>query len=184
MKRMTYTWTLAAVCALLTISLFTLGCTEAPQGTENDTDIGQNMTPGNGDTWIEAAMISEENIDSIIGIEWQWAELSGPMPADQLLVPDPENYYLVFTRDNMYYFRADCNTGSGNYLIEGENLTLEPGVMTLVACAEDSLDRQYLASLSNVTSAAVEDGQLILYLEDQENRMLFDNAGGFEQDSA
>jgi heat shock protein HslJ len=56
--------------------------------------------------------------------------------------------------------------------------------MTLVACGEDSLDSQYLASLNNVTSAATENGQLILYLEDQENRMLFDNGGDFEQDSA
>lgn len=183
MKRTTYVWTLAVVCALLTFSVLTLGCTETPSGEENDTVIDENMTPGNGDTEADAMMISEENIDSIIGTEWQWAELSGPLPGDQLLVPDPENYYLVFTEDDIYYFRADCNTGSGNYVLEGEGLTLEPGVMTLVACGEYSLDSQYLASLNNVTSAATEEGQLILYLEDQENRMLFDSAGVFEQDS-
>ncbi|MCQ6962905.1 META domain-containing protein [Methanolobus chelungpuianus] len=184
MKRKTYIWTLTVVCALLTFSVFTLGCTETPPEEENDTGIDGNTTPENGGTGTDAVMISEENIDSIIGTEWQWAELSGPMPADQLLVPGPENYYLVFSEDGIYYFRADCNTGSGNYTLEGESLTLEPGVMTLVACGEDSLDSQYLASLNNVTSAATEEGQLILYLEDQENRMLFDNGGDFEQDSA
>jgi heat shock protein HslJ len=49
-------------------------------------------------------------------------------------------------------------------------------MMTLVACGEESLDSEYLASLANVTSASIEDGQLILYLEEQENRMIFKNA--------
>lgn len=184
MKRTTCIWTLAVVCTLLTVSFFAPGCTEAPQGTENETGMDDNVTPGTEDTGAGAMAISGDNIKDITGIEWQWVELNGTIPSNQLQVPDPENYYLAFKEDGTYYFRADCNTGSGNYTLAGESLTLGPGMMTLVACGEDSLDSQYLASLSNVTSAATEDGQLVLYLGDQENKMLFDNAGDFEQGNA
>lgn len=184
MKRKAYTGILTVVCILLVISVFTLGCTETPQGNDNGTNIDENATPGTNYTGTGATMISGDNIEDVTDIEWQWVGLNGTTPSNQLQVADPENYYLVFTENGTYYFKADCNIGSGNYTLEGEKLTLEPGVMTLIACGEDSLDSQYLASLSNVTSAATENGQLVLYMEDQENRMFFNNAGDFEQGNA
>jgi heat shock protein HslJ len=176
MKRTAGRWNLVIVCTVLIISMFTLGCTGTPEGPGNDTGPGENMTPVNGDPEADAMEISEENIADIMDIEWQWVGLDGADPGSQLQVPDPENYNVAFVEDDLYYFRADCNTGSGEYIIEGSSLTLEPGVMTLVACSEESLDTEYLASLTNVTSAAVEDGQLVLYLQEQDSRMLFRNA--------
>jgi heat shock protein HslJ len=176
MKRTAGRWNLVIVCTVLVISMFTLGCTGTPEGPGNDTGPGENITPVNGDTQADAIEISEENIADIMDIEWQWVGLAGEGAGSQLQVPDPENYNVVFMEDDIYYFRADCNTGSGEYTMEGSILTLGPGVMTLVACSEESLDTEYLASLTNVTSAAIEDGQLVLYLQEQDNRMLFRNA--------
>jgi heat shock protein HslJ len=176
--------TLVIVCTMLAISILALGCGEAPEEPHNDTEWEDNATPVNGDTGTGALTISNTNIEEITDTEWQWVGLSGAAPSDQLQVPDPENYYLVFLEDGTYYFRADCNTGSGSYVIVGNSLTLEPGVMTLVACPEGSLDGEYLVFLTNVTSAAIEDGQLALYLENGQSRMLFDNAGEFDRDTA
>jgi heat shock protein HslJ len=169
-------WVLSLVCLMMAFSAFTLGCTETPEGAGNDTILEDNVTPVNGDTEAVSINISEENIVDMRNIEWQWTGLDGEGPGSQLQVPDPENYNIVFLEDGIYYFRADCNTGSGDYTMEGSSLTLGPGMMTLVACGEESLDSEYLASLANVTSASIEDGQLILYLEEQESRMIFKNA--------
>ena len=162
---------------MMAFSAFTLGCTETPEGPGNDTSPEDNITPVNGDTEAASIEISEENIADIRNIEWQWTRLDEEGPGRQLQVPDPENYNIVFLEGGIYYFSADCNTGSGDYTMEGSSLTLEPGMMTLVACGEESLDSEYLTSLANVTSASIEDGQLILYLEDQKSRMIFKNAG-------
>lgn len=176
--------TLVIVCTILAISILALGCGETPEEPQNDTVWDDNATPSDGDTGTGAVTISNANIAEITDTEWQWVGLSGAASSEQLQVPDPENYYLVFLEDGTYYFRADCNTGSGNYVIIENNLTLEPGVMTLMACPEGSLDGEYLAFLTNVTSAAIEDGQLALYRENRQSRMLFDNAGGFDRDTA
>jgi heat shock protein HslJ len=167
---------LLLVCFLMVFSAFTLGCTETLEESGNDTILEDNATPVNGDTEAASIEISEENIADMRNIEWQWTGLDGEGPGSQLQVPDPENYNIAFLEDGIYYFRADCNTGSGDYTMEGSSLTLGPGMMTLVACREESLDGEYLASLANVTSASIEDGQLILYQEEQENRMIFKNA--------
>ncbi len=178
MKRTAGRWNLVIVGTVLIISMFTLGCTGTPEGPDNDTGSGENMTPVNGDTEADIVEISEENIADIMDIEWQWVGLAGEGAGSQLQVPDPDNYNIAFVEDDIYYFRADCNTGSGEYIIEGSNLTIEPGVMTLIACSEESLDTEYLASLTKVTSAAVENGQLVLYLEDKQSKMLFKRGNG------
>ena len=55
-------------------------------------------------------------LDLVVGITWQWAELIETEPANQSLVPDPENYTLVLRSDDTYRVKADCNVGSGGYI--------------------------------------------------------------------
>jgi heat shock protein HslJ len=96
-------------------------------------------------------------------------------------VPDPENYMLAFFPDSTYYIKADCNSGSGNYFLEQNVLTLAPPVMTLIACGPESMYSEYLSLLSNVNSATLENGQLILYSESTGLRMFFTKGGRIEQ---
>ena len=100
---------------------------------------------------------------------------------NKTLVPDPENYTLAFFRDGTYYIKADCNSGSGNYNLEEDSLTLDPPVMTLVACGPQSMDSKYLSLLTDVKSAALENEQLILYSGDTGQKMFFTNGGEAEQ---
>ena len=80
-----------------------------------------------------------------------------------------------------YYVKADCNSGGGNYILEGDNLTLDPPVMTLIACGPESLDSQYLSLLSNVSSATLENEQLVLHSGNTDQRMFFISGGRTEQ---
>ena len=93
------------------------------------------------------------------------------------MVLGPENYTLAFFPDGTYYIKADCDRGSGNYTLEVNSLNLGPATITLIGCGPDSTDSKYLELLSNVKSAAFENGQLILYSENAGDRMFFTNGG-------
>lgn len=147
------------IFAMLTCTLIAVGCTEI----DNENDI------------IEAEQ-DEENVvalDEIIDIEWQWSGLIEALPASQSVVPDPENYTLTLNSDGTYSIKADCNIGSGGYILEGDELTLAPGPITLAYCGPDSLDSQYLSLLSNVTTFSMENDQLVLGMGEKGDRMLF-----------
>ncbi|MDA0524461.1 META domain-containing protein [Methanococcoides alaskense] len=147
------------IFAVLTCTFMAVGCTEI----DNEDDI------------IEAEQDEEivASPDEIIDIEWQWSGLTETFPASQSVVPDPENYKITLRSDGTYSIKADCNIGSGGYTMEGNELTLAPGPITLAYCGPDSLDSQYLSLLSNVTTVSMEDDQLVLGIGDNGDRMLF-----------
>ena len=113
----------------------------------------------------------------ITGIVWQWAAMQETVPASQSVVPDPQNYTITFNTDGSVAIKADCNNVTGNYKIDGSNLTITLGASTLMACGDASQDTIYLASLSKVNSYAVENGQLQLMFPDNGGKMDFNNGG-------
>ncbi|AKB77775.1 hypothetical protein MSHOH_1292 [Methanosarcina horonobensis HB-1 = JCM 15518] len=120
--------------------------------------------------------------DNVTNIEWQWTSFQdSDSPDSQIKVPDPENYTLAFFADGTYYIKADCNTGSGTYTLEGNSLTLELPVITLVACGPESMDGEYLSLLPTVGAVALEDGKLVLYPGVEGDKMFFVNGGVAEQ---
>ena len=123
--------------------------------------------------------------DRILDTTWQWAGLTETQPAGQSVVPDPENYTIVFRRDGQFEVRADCSTGSGTYILEDKRLTLELGPMTpdtgsAASCGEESLHDQYLQLLGQVSGYRWEDGWLVLILGDETGRMIFSHGGPAE----
>ena len=151
--------TLLFICALVTATLLVSGCTEAVDDAE---DMNNEE--------IESETIS---IDDITDIKWQWSGLIENEPASQSVVPDPENYTILFSKEGTYSIKADCNLGSGSYTLEGNNLTSSPGPITLAYCGPDSLDNQYLSLLSNVTTVSLDNDQLVLGIGENGDRMLF-----------
>lgn len=120
--------------------------------------------------------------DNITNIEWQWASFQdSDSPETQIIVPDPENYTLALFADGTYYIKADCNSGSGTYTLDGNNLTLGPTTITLMACGPESMDGEYLSLLPTVEAAALENGQLVLYPGNEGDKMFFTNGGEVEQ---
>jgi heat shock protein HslJ len=109
----------------------------------------------------------------IVDVTWQWTELIETEPASQSLVPDPENYTLILRSDGTYQVQADCNVGSGGYTLEGNNLTLLPGPMTLAECEPDSLYDEYLGFLGQVVTFQLDGEKLVLNLKDGAGKMGF-----------
>ncbi len=119
----------------------------------------------------------EATVDDVVNINWLWAELTENEPASQSVVPDPENYTLVLGTDGQFSYQADCNSGSGSYSVDGNNLTLTLGPATLAECGPDSLSTQYQAFLGQVASFDTEEGRLVLGLAEDAGTMTFNNGG-------
>jgi heat shock protein HslJ len=121
-----------------------------------------------------AAFSSLKVEDSITEKPWQWVGLVETNPTSQSVVPDPENYTLLFSPDGSLNIVADCNMAGGSYALDESSLTIELGPSTMAFCGEQSLDYLFLSLLSNVESYAVEDGQLVLELKDGAGKMFFE----------
>jgi heat shock protein HslJ len=109
----------------------------------------------------------------LLGQVWYWQSYMDTADINNILVDDPAKYTLMFLPDGTYHIQADCNRGSGRYTVDGSRLTLEPGPITLAACAPESLDAQYLAKLGDVVSFVLEDGKLHLNLKMDVGNMVF-----------
>ncbi len=131
---------------------------------------------GNELTQIASQILSSGAADDsgITSITWQWAELVETAPTAQSVVPNPENYTLLFQPDGSLSINADCNGVGGSYTLEGDSLTIELGPSTMAFCGEQSLDQQYLELLGSVDSYTVQDGRLVLNLQDGAGRMTLD----------
>lgn len=117
----------------------------------------------------------------LTGIQWQWAQLTETEPASQSVVPDPENYVLVLNADGSANIKADCNMLTWTYTLEGTSLTFNTlGPSTLAFCGEDSSDQQFLDLLGKGGTVSLDNGRLVLELNDNAGRMVFDNGGSVE----
>jgi heat shock protein HslJ len=117
------------------------------------------------------------SVADIYEISWQWAELAEAEPAGQSLVPDPENYTLLFLPGGPLFVQAGCNAASGSYQLEGNQLTLELEETTSASCSPESLSDQFLELLGRVDTAAMDKDRLVLYLEQDAGHMTFDYGG-------
>jgi heat shock protein HslJ len=97
------------------------------------------------------------------GQVWAWQATTG----DNFMQVDPSaDYTIEFRDDGGYFIQADCNSARGSYSMDGMNLTMRPGPMTLAACPEESHSAMYLDMLSMVTSFERSEGLLTLKLSD------------------
>jgi heat shock protein HslJ len=115
---------------------------------------------------------------AILDIQWQWAQLTETEPASQSVVPNPENYVLVLSDDGSAILKADCNMVHWTYTTEGDTISFNTlGPATLAYCGEDSSDQIFLAKLGVGGAWSVEDGRLVLELNENAGTMVFDNGG-------
>lgn len=109
-------------------------------------------------------------------ITWQWTSLTETQPAAQSVVPNPENYSVIFNEDGTFNATVDCNQVSGSYELEGNNLTVMPGPSTLAECGPDSLYDLFLGFFSQITAYEMDGENLILIVGEDTARMFFQNA--------
>ena len=102
---------------------------------------------------------------------WAWNELI--LPDGASLIQDADAYTLRFLPDNTVYITADCNTGLGEYTLDGNALTIQVGRLTRVVCGENSLSDQFLDYLSRVDSYELLPAYLGLDLAEDAGRLGF-----------
>jgi len=103
-------------------------------------------------------------MNQLTGIIWNW-EKTQYSDDTTITATDPKRYLVEFLADGGLAIKADCNQVRGSYQTQGNNLTIQLGPSTLVACPPDSQADQFLKGLAEVGSYMFADGRLVLLLK-------------------
>ena len=122
---------------------------------------------------VPAAAPTATPSNAITDIVWQWTSVANRTTGETTTVTDPQNYTITFRDDGTLSGKADCNSFTGTYSQEG-GFTITLGATTMAACAEGSLDQQYLELLGAVVAGGPDGaGGLALETAGGEQRMTF-----------
>jgi heat shock protein HslJ len=180
---------LFALLALLAAAmLLSAGCTSTPP--TNQTNTTATTPAGNATTVMPTTNVTGNvtpngtvTIPTFTNTTWQWNALE--VGANKTVINNSASYTVVFRPNGTYALKADCNNGAGNYTVNGTALNLSPAAVTLAYCGEASKDQLYLTSLMRATSYTIDrTGNLILALEQPNNRMVFSAANATANVSA
>lgn len=139
--------------------------------------------PG-GQVWASAAFVDAQNTENVpvvyasnteatlTNIPWQWVSTTDPVQGT-VAVNDPSRYVILFSDDNTAFIKADCNNAQATYVVDGGNISIAPGPMTMMACPEDSLDTAFLQQLSSVAIYFIDGGSLYMDLPADSGTMRF-----------
>ncbi|MBP6786523.1 MAG: META domain-containing protein [Candidatus Promineofilum sp.] len=127
-------------------------------------------------TGEEAEGTTDEAGADLHGVVWEWVSLLDPM--GQTTATDPARYTITFNAGGTANVRADCNNVVANYITDGVNLMVEPGVTTLAACPEDTQDQLFLNSLASAESYVVQDNELFITMSGASGTVIFRAATG------
>ena len=107
----------------------------------------------------------------LTGTVWRWTET---VAGNNSVKPDaPDRYTLEFQPGGMVAVRADCNRGSGGYLLNGDALTISPLAMTRAMCPPGSKDSDFLRDLAAVQGQQFRGDDLVLTLKAGAGSMIF-----------
>ncbi len=106
----------------------------------------------------------------LTGTTWQWVQTLAP--DETIVAVDPARYTITFNEDGTYAMQVDCNSGGGGYTVDGQAISIEPGMMTLMGCPEDTQDAAFL-QINNAAVYYFVDGDLFLELADAAGIMQF-----------
>ena len=108
-----------------------------------------------------------------VGATWNWEEFVDNAGTQSVKVADPASYTVTFAEDGTVAMKADCNQAVGSYSLDGSSLAVTVGPVTLAMCSAESLGEQFLVNLTNVATATVQDGKLLLDLMADGGTMVF-----------
>ena len=101
---------------------------------------------------------------AIIGAPWQW--VATLYNNDTKAVPEnPENYLLELLPEGQITVRADCNTATGTYTLDGDQLSINVTASTMMACPPGSLADQFIEGLNAAQSYMMDGEDLIIVLK-------------------
>ena len=110
-------------------------------------------------------------------INWQWGQLVDDNPSTFDLIPDPQNYTIVFHSNGTLSYVADCNTGEGEFTTAGNQISIDLGAATLADCGTTSFSGLYTTLLGEAATYFVQANSLTLDLAGDQGRMIFLSGG-------
>jgi heat shock protein HslJ len=94
--------------------------------------------------------------------EWQLTEMY--YFNDAAVKPyNPSGYLLQLFHNGTVLVKADCNRGTGTFVLVGKKLTFQKVGYTREICLPGSLSEQYIKALGAAFSCMVRDGYLFIY---------------------
>ncbi len=157
------------IAFVLAVSLVAVACATS--------DTPPPVLPGSVNAPPPPIMPASDAGDALLatGI-WVWQGTR--MADDTRVVPDsPERYTLEFQPGGRVNVRADCNRGSGSYLLNGRSLTFGPIALTRAMCPPGSKDAEFLKGLAAVSGHDDNGSELVLTLAGNGGSMRFRSAG-------
>lgn len=108
---------------------------------------------------LSACDESPTSPSDLVGETWRLAsiERSGASP---IVVPDPSRYTIQFLAGGRVSVRADCNTCSGPYVLDGLALSIRALACTRAFCGTASLDGEFTQALGQARLLARAGSQL------------------------
>jgi heat shock protein HslJ len=150
------------VLLLATLAISFTACTAA--------DPGAPLMPGSVNAPPPPMAASGDTL--LTNTVWSWRETV--MSDDKRIRPDaPERYTLTFQPGGMVAVRADCNRGSGSYLLNGGSLSFGPVALTRAMCPPESRDADFMKGLGAVSGQLFRNGELVLTLQFDSGSMFF-----------
>jgi len=141
--------------------------TEVPPTEVPPTEPPPTATPTVEPTPASPLAAMEHTADpQLIDITWEW-ERRDPNggQTEAIVVPNPENYTLLFNADGTFSAQVDCNSAAGQYATSAPGMIyLELGPMTLAACPPDSLADQMMLLFGPAQSYQFEEDGNVLAL--------------------
>lgn len=94
-----------------------------------------------------------------------WALKAFEVNGIQDLPPDGQVYNIQFKPDYKFTGINDCNSISGEFELNLNNITLDNIISTEVYCGKESLDYRYLEALRGAESFKIENDELSIYYQ-------------------
>ncbi len=119
-----------------------------------------------------ASTVSASN--SLLETSWEW--FGTEMSDGSSYTPKPGLFTLVFVNNTRFIASTDCNRLSGDYKVFGnssDQVTFSNIISTKMSCAEDSLEQQFVQTISNASIFSKNDTELFFHLKNDSGIMTF-----------
>jgi len=134
------------------------------------TELPPTMTPLPTPTAVPVSPIESMNHTpdpQLTNTTWVWYNRDpNGNQMDEIVVPNPENYTILFNDNGSLQAKLDCNESNGRYATENNSsIFMELGATTLAYCGDDSLDGSMAMMFGPAQSYNIEISNDILALE-------------------
>ena len=97
----------------------------------------------------------------LVDITWK-LETVAHVGSALVTVPNPDQFTVRFETNGTLSVRADCNTCTGRYVLDGSTVSIGNLACTLVACPTPGVDTLFTSGLQNAKTVTVSNNNLIM----------------------